>query len=136
MINKDASKVSKLQRRLTFDTITEIMEQKRNLPPWKAFTTKNWNTSQLLVRQIWSEFQRIREQESSDDLFEVICGVLKKDLAGDAINRWGDYPSEMSEAVLDIERLIFKDLLGESIRDLAESAAKSTCLALRRKLVF
>ncbi|XP_074336137.1 protein LONGIFOLIA 1-like isoform X2 [Apium graveolens] len=136
MKNNDTSKVSKLQRRLIFDTITEIMKQKRNFPPWKAFTNKNRNTSQLLVQHIWSEFQRIREQESSDDLFEVICGVLKKDLAGDAINGWGDCSSEMSEAVLDIERLIFKDLVGESIRDLVELAAKSTCLAPRRKLVF
>lgn len=136
MENKDTSKVSKLQRRLIFDIITEIMEQKRNLPPWKAFAIKKWNTSQLLVQQIWSEFQRIKEQESSDDLFEVICGVLKKDLAGEAINRWEDCPLEMSEAVLDIERLIFRDLVGESIRDLAESAAQSTCLPLRRKVVF
>ncbi|KAK1357070.1 Protein LONGIFOLIA like [Heracleum sosnowskyi] len=131
MKNKDASKASKLQRRLIFDTITEIMEQKRNLPPWKALA------SRPLLQQIWSEFQRIREQQSSDDLFEVICGVLKKDLDGEAINGWGDFPLEISEAVLDIERLIFKDLVGESIRDLAESAAaKRTHLAPSRKLVF
>lgn len=136
MKNKDTTKVSKLQRRLIFDMITEIVEQKRNLPPWKALEIKNWNTSRPLVQQIWSEFHRIREQQSSDDLFEVICGVLKKDLAGEAINGWGDFPLEMSEAVLDIERLIFKDLIEESIRDLAESATMRTCLAPCRKLVF
>nr|XP_017232857.1 PREDICTED: protein LONGIFOLIA 1-like isoform X2 [Daucus carota subsp. sativus] len=136
MQTKDTSKVSKLQRRLIFDTITEILEQKRNFPPWKALSIKNRNTSRPLVQQIWSECQKIREQQLSDDLFEVICGILEKDLAGDSVVGWGDFPSEMSEAVLDIERLIFKDLVVESIRDLADSATKSSYLAPRRKLVF
>lgn len=70
------------------------------------------------------------------DLFEVVCGVLKKDLAGDTSNAWADCPLEKSEAILDIERLIFKDLVGESIRDLAELAARRLYLAPRRKLVF
>lgn len=136
MQTKDTSKVSKLQRRLIFDTITEILEQKRNFPPWKALSIKKQNTSRPLVQQIWSEFQKIREQQLSDDLFEVICGILDKDLAGDSTDGWGEFPSEMSEAVLDIERLIFKDLVVESIRDLADSATNSSNLAPRRKLVF
>ncbi|KAE9460672.1 hypothetical protein C3L33_07451, partial [Rhododendron williamsianum] len=86
---KDTSKASRLQRRLIFDTITEILNRNIQLPPWI----------------------RIRGRDTAaEDLFDVICGVLRKDLAGDGVSGWGDCPVEMSETVLDIERLIFKDL--------------------------
>uniref|UniRef100_A0A6N2LCM9 DUF4378 domain-containing protein n=1 Tax=Salix viminalis TaxID=40686 RepID=A0A6N2LCM9_SALVM len=129
---KDTSKVSAMQRKLVFDTITEILNRTRHLPPWKG--------GEISLQQVWSEFQRIRERDASDDLFEVICGMLRKDLVGDTITGWGDCPIEMSEAVLDIERLIFKDLIGETIRDLAAFCRKGKCNqvvpAPRRKLVF
>ncbi|KAE8676717.1 hypothetical protein F3Y22_tig00111582pilonHSYRG00770 [Hibiscus syriacus] len=127
---KDTSKVSRLQRKLIFDTIKEILYRKRQLPPWKL---DPWS-GHASLQQIWSEFRKIRERDSSDDLFEGICGVLRKDLAGDAINSWEDCPIELSEAVLDIERLIFKDLVVETIRDLAAESNKFP--ATRRKLMF
>ncbi|KAJ6685014.1 hypothetical protein OIU79_015151 [Salix purpurea] len=137
---KDTSKVSTLQRKLVFDTITEILNRRRHLPPWKAISLTNPASGPISLQQIWSEFQRIQERDASDDLFEVICGVLRKDLAGDTVNGWGDCPIDMSEAVLDIERLIFKDLIGETIRDLAGFGRKGKCnqgVPLpRRKLVF
>ncbi|KAM1357032.1 hypothetical protein ACFX13_031801 [Malus domestica] len=128
---KDTSKESTLERRLIFDTVIEILDRNRRLPPWKAVS---WQTS---LPEIWSEFRRIRERDESEELFEVICGVLKKDLAGDSINGWGDCSIEMSDAVLDIERLIFKDLIGETIRDLAAFPSNySKVSAPCRKLVF
>ncbi|KAF1002744.1 uncharacterized protein LOC141700338 [Apium graveolens] len=131
---KDNSKEARVHRRLIFDIATEIIDQSKKLPPWKAFSTKNSNLSKPLPRQIWSELQRNQKpSDQSADLFGIVCGVLKKDLAGDG---WGDLPVEMSDAVLDMERLIFKDLIGESIRDLAESAGNSRFLAPRRKIIF
>lgn len=131
---KDNSKEARLHRKLIFDIATEIIDQNEQLPPWKAFSTKKSNISKPSPRQIWSELQRIQQpNDQSTDLFGIVCGVLKKDLAGDG---WGDLSIEMSEAVLDIERLIFKDLIGESIRDLAEFARNCKFLAPRRKLVF
>ncbi|GMI73790.1 hypothetical protein HRI_001048200 [Hibiscus trionum] len=130
---KDTSKVYRLQRKLIFDTIKEIRNRKGQLPPWKL---NPW-TGHTSLQQIWSEFRKIRERDSSDDLFEIICGVLRKDLAGDVINSWEDCPIEMSEVVLDIERLIFKDLIVETIRDLSDFAGKSIKIpAICRKLVF
>lgn len=133
---RDGSKVSTLERRLIFDTINEILTRKKQLPPWKVVSYSNTNSGQNTLQQIWSEFQKIRERDASEDLFNVICGVLRKDLAGDAIN--GDCPIEMSEAVLDIERLIFKDLIGETIRDLAAISGRydSVPVVPRRKLIF
>lgn len=127
---KDTSKVSRLERKLIFDTTNEILDWNRQLPPWKSIS---WT-----LENVWSEFQRIRERDTvEDNMFEAICGILKKDLAGDAINGWGDSPVGMSEVVLDIERLIFKDLIGETIQDLALLASKSKlCGMPRKKLVF
>ncbi|XP_050237324.1 protein LONGIFOLIA 1 isoform X2 [Mercurialis annua] len=134
---KDSSKVSRLQRKLIFDTIQEILNRKRRFSSWKASICVNSSREGTTLQQIWSEFRIIRERESSDDLLEVICGMLKKDLAGDALNGWRDCQIEMSDAVLDIERLIFKDLIGETIRDLAVFDGKCNQATLpRRKLVF
>ncbi|KAG4995966.1 hypothetical protein AAZX31_10G029800 [Glycine max] len=135
---KDTSKASTLQRRLIFDTLQEILNRNQQLPPWKAVSYGEQR------QQIWSEFRRIREREESwesEDLFKVICGVLKKDMA-DEMRGWGEWPVEMGDVVLDIERLVFKDLVGETIRELASFSPQSQCNnklllpSLRRKLVF
>ncbi|KAA0057409.1 protein LONGIFOLIA 1 [Cucumis melo var. makuwa] len=140
---KDVSKVPRLQRRLIFDTITEILDRNRQLPPWKSNAQPESMTEPTSVQEIWSEFQRMRDRENntSGDLFEVICSVLKKDLTRDAPSGWRDWPVETSQAVLDIERLIFKDLIGETIRDLAAITGKCNLnntinMMPRRKLVF
>lgn len=131
----DTSEVSRLERRLIFDTINEILNRNRQLPPWKIVSMSNSPTG---LREIWSEFRRIRDRDECEDLFEVICGVLRKDLAGDAVHGWADCPIELSESILFIERLIFKDLIGETIRDLASFSPMSynKPSPLCRKLVF
>lgn len=133
---KDICKVSRLQRKLIFDGVDEILDRNRRLPPWKVA-----DVAEPSLDKVWSEFQRMREQESEEDLFDTICGVLKKDLARDGITGWGECPVEMSEVILDIERLIFKDLISEAIRDLAaleprNTTASSSMIMPRRKLVF
>ncbi|KAE8660678.1 hypothetical protein F3Y22_tig00116951pilonHSYRG00640 [Hibiscus syriacus] len=92
---KDTSKVYRLQRKLIFNTIKEILKRKGQLPPWKL---NPWTGHTTSLQQIWSEFRKIRERDSSDDLFEIICGVLRKDLAGDGVNSWGDCPIEMKHS--------------------------------------
>ncbi|XP_058748712.1 protein LONGIFOLIA 1-like [Vicia villosa] len=128
--NTSNSKVSTLQRKLIFDTIHEILNCKRRLPPWKLENLPS-------LHQIWSEFRRIRErEESSEDMFEVICGVLKKDMKGE--NEWGECHVEIGDVVLDIERFIFKDLICETIGDLAlcRGVPRNKVSVLRRKLEF
>lgn len=66
----------------------------------------------------------------------MICGVLKKDVA-EEVSGWGEWPVEMGDVVLDIERLVFKDLIGETIQHLASFAPQCNRVsALRRKLFF
>ncbi|KAL6505173.1 hypothetical protein OROGR_024990 [Orobanche gracilis] len=131
---KDTSKVSVLKRKLIFDTIREILDRNTRLPPWKVVSSANYGVTKPSAGGVWSEFKRTKERENAEDMFGTICGVLKKDLAGDGINGWGDCPVEMSEVILDMERLIFKDLICESIGDFAALASRSTYS--RRKLIF
>lgn len=130
---KTTSQVSRVHRKLVFDTITEILDRKRQLLPWKTMSS----TGKPSFRQIWMEFRRIREKATTEDLFEIICGALKKDMVGDSTQGWVDSPLETSEAVLDIERLIFKDLIADVIKDLADSTSNNLLVpTLRRTLVF
>ncbi|KAL9239703.1 hypothetical protein vseg_014000 [Gypsophila vaccaria] len=133
---RDKSKTSILQRKLIFDIVIEILDRNRQLPPWKAASTLE---RRPMFEEIWSQIQKTREVGPSEDLVELICGCLKKDLSQDSVNGWDGFPMETSDAVLDIERLIFKDLIGETIRDLAALAVKSKeggVHPLCRKLVF
>ncbi|CAA0815554.1 Unknown protein [Striga hermonthica] len=139
---KSTSKVASLQRKLIFDTTEEIIERKRQLPPWEANCIVSRSDSDCsrtpFLENVWSEFERMRQQREKsedEDLFESICSVLKKDLAEGS---WGDFPVEISEAVLDTERLIFKDLICDSIDDLVLLASRNRLNSnlARRKLVF
>lgn len=134
---KDTSNISRLRRKLIFDTINEILDRNRRLPPWKLVSSSNYNILKPSLDGVWSEFQRIQEHDMAEDLFNTICSILKKDLARDEITGWGVYPEEISEAILDIERQIFKDLISDTIRDLAALASRNTSSIMpRRKLVF
>ncbi|ESQ43728.1 hypothetical protein EUTSA_v10005863mg [Eutrema salsugineum] len=125
---KRASGAAAQERRLIFDAVQEILGRIRRLPPWRMVAEAD------NMQVIWSEFQKIRMKRSSteekDDLAGYVCGVLGRDLSED---RWRDCQVEMSEAVLDIERLLFKDLIGETILHMA--ALKSSH-SLRRRLLF
>ncbi|CAL5436946.1 unnamed protein product [Camellia sinensis] len=132
----NTSRVSSLERKLIFNTVSEILDRDREMPPWKVLSWSNSSIGKPSLHQIWSEFQRIRERDTAEDLLDIVCGVLRKDLARHAISGWGDCPVEMSEATLDIERMIFKDLVGETIGDLVAFAGNSKSSVHCRKLVF
>ncbi|KAL9268587.1 LONGIFOLIA 1-like protein [Drosera capensis] len=135
LMGKDTSESSRIQRRLIFDTITEIFDRKQQLVPVKLNPLSIDSVpGKPSLSQIWSKLRRIQEPGSSDDLFDTICVVLKLDLAKDSKAGWSDWSVEISDMVFDIERLIFKDLIGETIKDLAALVGKN--VVPRRKLVF
>ncbi|KAL9265181.1 LONGIFOLIA 1-like protein [Drosera capensis] len=134
---EDECKSSLIRRRLIFDTVTQILDRHQRIPPWNPTSpARNAVSKKPSLSEIWSEFQRIQDPGPTNDLFDTICGVLKKDLTQDSISGWGEYPVEISDTVLDIERLVFKDLIGETIRDLASFSCGNNATAPRRKLVF
>ncbi|KFK35496.1 hypothetical protein AALP_AA5G292200 [Arabis alpina] len=115
------------ERRLIFDAVQEIVGRRKRLPPWRRLRGDD------KMEVVWSEFQKMRKtrsESSQEDLVGYVCGVLRRDLSED---RWRDCEVDMSEAVLDIERLIFKDLIDDTIRHLA---ALNRSHSLRRRLLF
>ncbi|KAK1437290.1 hypothetical protein QVD17_03080 [Tagetes erecta] len=129
-ITENTSNASKLQRKLVFDVIIEIMDRNKELTPLNALV----ECSRTSVKQIWSEFQKIREMNIDEGVFELNDGVLKKDIV--RVNGWDDYTIETSEAILDIERMIFRDLVSEAIGEFAEFSSGCLFSRTRRKLVF
>ncbi|XP_010413149.1 PREDICTED: zinc finger CCCH domain-containing protein 18-like [Camelina sativa] len=126
---KCASRAAAQERRLIFDAVQEIVGRRCRLPPWMMVAEAD------KMQVIWCEYQKIRKTKSSteaeeEDLVGYVCGVLGRDLSED---RWRDRQVDMSEAVLDIERLVFKDLIGETIRHLAFLNRSNS---LRRRLLF
>ncbi|RWW17989.1 hypothetical protein GW17_00018057 [Ensete ventricosum] len=143
----DATKAARLHCRLVFDTVAEILDRKRRVSPWEAFSSPpaaggggdvEADEEEALLRQVWAEVRRIREQVAeTDDQDAVACCAVRKDMAGGlAADRWDRHAAEMSDAVRQIERQIFKDLVADTIRDLAAGVPESRPLLPRRKLVF
>ncbi|PKA49384.1 Protein LONGIFOLIA 2 [Apostasia shenzhenica] len=140
-----SSKAPTLHHQLLHDTVIEILERKRQFSPWNSFSNSRCSSpsggggsSQLL--DVWEEMQGIREPATvgTQDVIEVTCGVIRKDMAPTASGEqeWAAV-AQMSEVILNIERLLFKDLVSDTIRELANLAGRRRSSALpRRKLVF
>ncbi|KAF3785713.1 LONGIFOLIA 1 protein [Nymphaea thermarum] len=105
----------RVHRRLVFDTVMEILQRKRQ-QRGEAYVV-----GRTLLRQIWTEFRRIQRLLPVEDLCDMVTGVIRKDLYGaPAVDGWtAECPAGTADAVLDIERLIFKDLVVDTIRQLA-----------------
>ncbi|XP_072990694.1 uncharacterized protein [Typha latifolia] len=128
-----------LHRRLLLDTVAEILDRARHVSPWDAFARARSLSSPAhpagrpLARRVWAELRRIQEPVAADDLNDVTCGAIRKDMTADL--GWSHPSAELSDAVLHIERQIFKDLVADAIRDLADVSSGPRLLS-RRKLVF
>lgn len=53
---------------------------------------------------------------SSVDEDDSLINILREDMMMHQAQNWADYHKEVPGVVLDIERLIFKDLIGEIVR--------------------
>ncbi|CAM0873870.1 unnamed protein product [Alopecurus aequalis] len=116
-------------RRLLCGAAAEAFDRWRCAHPSEPVA---WLRGEELLRHLWAEVQRSREPVSfaADDLNDLTCGVILRDLAAD--RRWS--PSgEATETVLQIERLLFKDLVADTIRELVDV---DRLRLPRRKLVF
>ncbi|KAI4329730.1 hypothetical protein MLD38_028081 [Melastoma candidum] len=141
---KDASTpLSRLHRKLTFDAVTEILDRRRNLLWWKHAPWTVFEQEKADLGQIWSVYEEIRRKEPfspQEDVLGSVRGLLGRDLKGNPADEWARRPVETTESAVDIERLIFKDLIGETIRDLGvadgDGSGKSSKSGHRRKLAF
>ena len=127
---------SQLRRRLLFDTVAEIIDRKKHVSsPLEPIARTR---SAGLLRYVWMELRRLKAEPQAGDLNDATCRVIRKDMVGDHL--WGEAFGEISDEVLQIERLLFKDLIADTIGELADVAAwarpRAAVVAPRRKLVF
>ncbi|XP_040384815.1 serine/arginine repetitive matrix protein 1 isoform X2 [Oryza brachyantha] len=122
-------------RRLLCGAAAEALDRRRAACAWDPVA---WRRGGELVAHVWAEVKRCRDPvappESDLDLNELIRGGVVRDLAADH-HRWPPQRlpgAEVADAVLHIERLVFKDLVADTIRELADVDRRLP----RRKLVF
>ncbi|KAL9674772.1 hypothetical protein QQ045_002971 [Rhodiola kirilowii] len=118
-------------RKLVFDIATQLIKKHTQLQEWHPVSLSNPHPLTL----VWSEFKKLRDQETEDeDMIDQIRRLLGKDISNDL---WLAHHVEMKETVVDVERLIFRDLIEDTIRDLGrKSALASSQPPLRKRLVF
>lgn len=137
--------IEKINRRLIFNTVNDILYKKfspyLHLQPWICSANKisrRRPTGQQLLQQVWGEIQCL-PSIPSEDICDTICTILEKDLA-ETVNSWTDHKTELAGVVLDMERMIFKDLIDETIGDMGALSYRyrqSNLLPIsRRKLHF
>ncbi|KAA8541048.1 hypothetical protein F0562_025011 [Nyssa sinensis] len=114
----------KFHRKLIFDAVNEILVGKLVLvgpspEPWLKpikLARKTLN-AQKLLRELCSEIEQLQANKSECSLEDEEDG-LKRILWEDVMRRserWTDFHGEISASVLDVERLIFKDLVDEIV---------------------
>ena len=137
-------------RRLLCGAVGEALERQRAACPWEPAA---WVRGAELADHVRAEVRRAGEpaprtaededdeEEAEEDLNAVTCRAIRRDMAADE-GRWAATQrrrvgvvvsgAEAAEAVLQIERLVFRDLVADTIRELADADRPLP----RRKLVF
>ncbi|KAJ4762493.1 Protein LONGIFOLIA 1 [Rhynchospora pubera] len=126
------------QRSLVYDAVKEIVERCQQVAPYDAFNGHMGPAPHMLKQHVWGELQKIREPTVNFgelvDLNDATCRAIEKDFSADL--RWSNPSLEISDAVLQIERLVFKDLVADTINELTSVASPDHLTIPRRKLVF
>lgn len=104
----------KIHRKMVFDIVNEILIRK--LTPESSFMQRKRNrTGQELLTALYSEVDHIQAKtDCSLDMSNEFTCILYIDMIQQR-DDWADYESEIPAVVLDVERLIFKDLITEVI---------------------
>ncbi|XP_020225702.1 protein LONGIFOLIA 1 isoform X2 [Cajanus cajan] len=113
----------KWHRKLIFDAVNEILGEKLGsfLEPWlkhNGLATK-FVSAQKLLKELCFEIQKLQPLKADcclEDEGDGLKSMLWEDVMRHSV-RWTDFPSELPGVVLDVERLIFKDLVDEFLID-------------------
>ncbi|KAJ0229448.1 LONGIFOLIA protein [Hirschfeldia incana] len=146
LLHKEESKAlskEKLNRKLVFDTVNELLVEKlasveATTNPLMKLSAKKAMSAQQLLKELCSEIESLQKQamkRSENFLLEEEDDFLKSILAEDVMIRsgnWVDFSGEVSGLVLDVERLVFKDLVNEIVH--AETSRLQAKSGRRRTL--
>ncbi|GKD46968.1 protein longifolia 1 [Tanacetum coccineum] len=126
-LNKKLLNKEKFHRKLIFDIVNEVLAKKLALvvPSLKTFSSKPFKLAnktlngQKLLRDLCMEIEELLQVKKKKDvsLHEEDDG-LKTILWEEELNRaesWTDYDGELPVIALELERLIFEDLVNEIV---------------------
>ncbi|XP_030547941.1 protein LONGIFOLIA 1 [Rhodamnia argentea] len=132
----------KMRRKLIFDVVSEILVHRV-----ASDHSRNWFSSdklagrkaaqQRLLKGLCSEIDQLQTDRPHcrfDDEDDDTRTILSKDLTHQGLNWTGS--NDISGLVLDIERLIFKDLISEVVSNLAAGPQAQPTGRHRRQLIF
>ncbi|KAF7806272.1 protein LONGIFOLIA 2 isoform X1 [Senna tora] len=137
-------KTEKSHRKLIFDAVNEILGVKLALilgsstEPWlkPSRLTKKTMSAQKLLKELCFEIEKMQAKKPESSLEDEEDG-LKSILIEDVMNgseSWTDSDGDVPGVVLDVERLIFKDLVDEVV--IGEAGGLRVKQGRRRKQLF
>ncbi|BBM99743.1 hypothetical protein MPTK1_1g23520 [Marchantia polymorpha subsp. ruderalis] len=111
-----------MDRRMLFDTVNDILTTMLvpyvNVKPWIQGLVlpplRKRPSGQRLVQEVWDELQALPPREPCDDICDSLYIILQKDLTL-PLNAWTSFSEEVEEVGLEIERMIFKELVDEMV---------------------
>ncbi|KAG2257106.1 hypothetical protein Bca52824_076400 [Brassica carinata] len=115
----------KLNRKLVFDAVNETLVKKLAFVEGTWMKRKKVLSAQQLLKQVCSEIETAKKQakKRSDNLLlskdqeeeDFLKCILDEDIASTRSEKWTDFDDVVPGLVLDIERLLFKDLVNEVV---------------------
>ncbi|CAL1411766.1 unnamed protein product [Linum trigynum] len=137
-------KAEKSHRKLIFDAVNETLVKKLALvsvepEPWlkSGKLARKTTTAQKLLKELCLEIEQLQVKKLEECSLEDEEDGLKVILCEDMTRRsdsWTEFDNEVSGLVLDVERLIFKDLVDEIVMGEAVGGPRTTKLGRRRQL--
>ncbi|TKY73294.1 LONGIFOLIA 2 protein [Spatholobus suberectus] len=132
----------KFHRKLIFDSVNEILGAKLGSSPEPWFQpnsnrlTKKTLSAQKLLKELCFEIEKIQAKKPEcclEDEDDSLKSMLREDVMHGS-ESWTDFHGYLPGVVLDVERLIFKDLVDEIV--IGESAGLRVKPSVRRRKLF
>ena len=136
----------KFHRKLIFDAVNEILVGKLALAgpsaspePWikPNKLARKTLSAQKLLKELCSEIEQLQVIKSEGIIIGEEEDDLKSILWKDAMHgqeSWADFCGEISGMVLDVERLIFKDLVDEIVMGESTGGMRAKLIRRSRRL--
>ncbi|GJW92096.1 longifolia 1-like protein [Tanacetum coccineum] len=145
--NKKLLNKEKFHRKLIFQTVIEVLAKKLALvvPSLQTFSSQSFKLAnktlngQKLLRDLCMEIEDILQlkKRKEDVILDEEGDGLKTILWEKVLNRaesWTDYDGELPVIALEVERLIFKDLVNEVVLGEASHGKRIQPRRCRRRL--
>lgn len=134
----------KNHRKLVFDAVNEVLTRKltflrQSKEPWlrPLTVTRKTLNAQKLLRESCFEIEQLQAKKppcSLEDEDDGLKSILSEDVLHPS-ESFTDFQGEISGMVLDIERSLFKDLVGEIVTGEAANLVKTTGRICRQLFV-